>query len=238
MIFVSVSINSTIETIIVTIHLETDWSKLQMPVNRNAVPCSPYMRELTQFINRVYHTYLANFNNKEVLSAKCNDISIRCIELLVRHSSLLRPLSQGGRIRLQTDYQHLENTLKVICPQLSDLGRPYRLLKSMASLVVLTPEEIVASQASESSVPHSTVLLLLFSFAGTELASPHQNTAWSLPKLSAWLDEHTSEADRLDLIAGALQKYENLVRHKNSVNYDPVYPVMSKFLESAIKQIK
>jgi hypothetical protein len=233
-----VSINSTVETIIVTIHLETDWAKLQIPPNKNTVPCSPYMRELTQFITRVYHTYLSNFNNKEVLLAKCSEIAVRCIELLVRHSSLLRPLSQGGRIRLHSDYLHLEHSLKVICPHLSDLGRPYRLLRSMASLVTLTPEEIVASQASESSVPHSTILLLLFSYAGSDLASPHQNTAWSLPKLSVWLDEHPSESDRLDLIAGALQKYENLVRQKNSVNYDPVYPVMSKFLESAVKSLK
>lgn len=65
-----VSINSTIETIVVTIHLETDWAKLQVPVNKNTVVCSPYMRELTQFITRVYHTYLSNFNNKEVLLEK------------------------------------------------------------------------------------------------------------------------------------------------------------------------
>ncbi|EFA03811.1 Conserved oligomeric Golgi complex subunit 5-like Protein [Tribolium castaneum] len=233
-----VSINSTIETIIITIHLETDWAKLQVPINKNSVVCSPYMRELSQFVTRVYHTYLSSFNNKEVLLEKCSEIAVRCIELLVRHSSLLRPISQGGRVRLQSDYLHLEGALRVICPHLSDLGRPYRLLKSMASLVTLTPEEIVASQASESSVPHSTVLLLLFSFAGSELASPHQNTAWSLPKLSAWLDEHPSESDRLDLIVGALQKYENLVRQKNSVNYDPVYPIMSTFLENAVKTVK
>lgn len=169
---------------------------------------------------------------------RCSEIAVRCIDLLVRHSSLLRPLSQGGRLRLQADYLHLEHSLHAICPQLPDLGRPYRLLKSMASLVTLTPEEIVAGQASHSSVPHSTVSLLLFSFAGSELASPHQNTGWSLPKLSSWLDEHPNEKDRLDLIAGALQRYEGLVRQKNSVQYDPVYPVMSRFLESAVKRVK
>lgn len=66
----------------------------------------------------------------------------------------------------------------------------------MATLITLTPQEIIDKQMSGSSVPHSIVLLLLFSFAGPELASPHQNTAWSLTKLSAWLDEHTLESDR------------------------------------------
>ncbi|KAJ8964312.1 hypothetical protein NQ317_014824 [Molorchus minor] len=131
----------------------------------------------------------------------CSEITIRCIELFVRHTALLRPISQGGRLRLRTDYVHLENTLKTICPQLADLGRPYRLLKSMASLIVLSPTEIVAGQ------------------------------------VSVWLDTHTSEAERLDLIAEALQRYENVVRQKNSVNYDPVYPVMSQFLENAVKEL-
>lgn len=76
---------------------------------------------------------------------------------------------------------------------------------------------------------------MLFAFAGSDLASPHQNTGWSLSKLSTWLDEHPNEADRLDLVAGALQKYETLVRNKGSTTYDPVYPIMSQFLENALK---
>ncbi|CAG9771942.1 unnamed protein product [Ceutorhynchus assimilis] len=230
-----VSINSVVETIIVTMHLENDWTKLPVLNNKN-ISCSPYMKELVHFINRVYNTYLKDFQNKEVLSEKCNEIALRSIDLLVRHSSILRPISAGGRQRLQTDYRHLEEALKLICPQLSSLGRPYRLLKSMASLITQTPEEIIAGQAQGSSVPHSTILLMLFSYAGPDLASPHQNTGWSLPKISAWLDEHPTESERLDLVAGALQKYEGLVRTKNSTNYDPVYPIMSGFLETAIKE--
>ncbi|ERL92500.1 conserved oligomeric Golgi complex subunit 5 [Dendroctonus ponderosae] len=229
------SINEVAETIIVTIHLEPDWAKLNASINKN-LSSSPYMKELAQFISRVYNTYLNGFHNKEVLTNKCNAIALRCIELLVRHSSILRPISQGGRQRLQSDYQHLEDALKVICPHLAALGRPYRQLKSMASLIAQTPEEIVAGQASGSSVPHSTILLMLFSFAGQDLASPHQNTGWSLPKLSAWLDEHPSESDRLDLVAGALQKYESLIALTNSTSYDPVYPIMSRFLEGTIKE--
>lgn len=169
---------------------------------------------------------------------RCNEIAIRTIELFVRHSSLLRPISQGGRLRLQSDYHQLENSLKIICPNLADLGRPYRLFKSMASLITLTPTEIVASQTAGSSVPPSTILLMLFSFASPELASPHQNTSWSLPKLSVWLDEHEKESERLDLVAGALQKYESIIRHKNSTVYDPVYPIMSQFLETASKHVR
>ncbi|XP_050507229.1 conserved oligomeric Golgi complex subunit 5 [Diabrotica virgifera virgifera] len=232
----AVSINSVIETIIVTLHLEADWTKVQIP-HKISSSCSLYMKELNQFISRVYQTYLDGFKNKEVLASKCNEIAVRTIELFIRHVSLLRPLAKGGRVRLQADFQHLENALKIICPHLADLGRPYRLLKSVASVIVLSPEEIVAGQTPDSSIPHSTILLMLFAFAGLDLASPHQNTSWSLPKISAWLDEHQDEGERLDLIAGALQKYESLVRQKNSTNYDPLYPILSQYLERALKEI-
>ncbi|KAL3282359.1 hypothetical protein HHI36_005545 [Cryptolaemus montrouzieri] len=235
-----VSINSTIETILVTIHLEADWTRHQVPSNKQ-VSCSPYMRELSQFLSRVFNTYLAQFENKEVLLAKCGEIAVRCIDLFVRHTVLLRPsspISQGGRQRLKADYIHLENSLKTLCPNLSELGRPYKLLKSMSLLITLSPSEIIESHTEGSVVPPSTILLLLFSFAGNELASPHQNTGWSLQKLSAWLDEHELESDKLDLIAGALQRYETVIRQINSVNYDPVYPIMSQFLEKVINSNK
>lgn len=70
----------------------------------------------------------------------------------------------------------MEEALKTIYPQLTALGRPYRLLRSVASLITQSPEEIAAGQVSGSSVPNSTVLLMLFSYAGPDLASPHQNT--------------------------------------------------------------
>lgn len=252
--FVLVSINSTIETIIITLHLETDWSKLSVTHNRHSIATSPYMKELSQFITRVHQIYLSPFDNKDVLNAKSREIALRSIDLLVRHSTLIRPISIGGRLRLQADYLTLEQSLKLIFPHLPDLGQQYRLFKSMATLITLTPKEIIESHASGSSVPHSIILLLLFSFAGLDLASPHQNTGWSLQKLSTWLDEHPNESDRynrftlndelkliircfrLDLIAGALQRYVSIIRQRNSTTFDEVYPIMSEFLEGALKK--
>lgn len=116
----------------------------------------------------------------------------------MRHSSILRPISTGGRLRLQSDYNYLEQALKVICPNLADLANSYRLLKSMSYLITVSPADIVSSQISGSTVPHSTAFLLLFSHAGVELMSPHQTADWSIQKFSDWLDEHPSESDRFE----------------------------------------
>lgn len=116
--------------------------------------------------------------------------------MFIRHSSLVRPISEGGRLRLQADYRDIEQALCVIYPQLQTLGTPYRLLKSMGTLITLPPSEVVQSQLVGSSVPHSTVLLMLFSHASPDLQSPYQTTNWSIEKLSKWFDEHTDEKNR------------------------------------------
>lgn len=64
------SINQTVETIIVTIHQELDWTTVSSPTGKTTIPSSPYMRELTQFLTRAYQTYLAGFENKEILNKK------------------------------------------------------------------------------------------------------------------------------------------------------------------------
>lgn len=42
---------------------------------------------------------------------------------------------------------------------------------------------------------------------------------------------------RLELVTGALQKYRNIIRQKSIVQYDPVYPYISNYLEKAYKNI-
>nr|XP_023014138.1 conserved oligomeric Golgi complex subunit 5 [Leptinotarsa decemlineata] len=49
-----VSVISVVETIIVTLHLESGWTRQQ--VSSKSYSCSPYMRELNEFISRVYRT--------------------------------------------------------------------------------------------------------------------------------------------------------------------------------------
>ncbi|KRT82944.1 hypothetical protein AMK59_3911, partial [Oryctes borbonicus] len=59
------SIKTAIETILITIHAESDLAKYQVPGNRPTIPCSFYMRELIEFITRTYNIYLSSFDNKE-----------------------------------------------------------------------------------------------------------------------------------------------------------------------------
>lgn len=42
---------------------------------------------------------------------------------------------------------------------------------------------------------------------------------------------------RLELVTGALQKYRNVVRQKNVIKYDPIYPIISSYLENVYKNL-
>lgn len=42
---------------------------------------------------------------------------------------------------------------------------------------------------------------------------------------------------RLELVTGALQKYRNVVRQKNVIKYDPIYPIISNYLENVYKNL-
>jgi conserved oligomeric Golgi complex subunit 5 len=133
----------------------------------------------------------------------------------------------------------------------SEMGRPYRVLRSLKPLLFQTPEDIAKCPALGDVLPHSLALALLFSFGPKEMLSPHevnltinypfyqiietlivQSAGWSVKFYSQWLDENKSERNRLELIDGALQAYAKSVSASGHTSFHPVYPVMVEMLHA------
>ena len=159
------------------------------------VQCSLYMRELQEFITRVASTYLAQFDcqafimewyancvrfsDLEVPAGICFGFSIhpvacQSVELFVRHASLLRPLGDGGKMRLAAGFAQMELAVAPLTRKVSDLGHSYRLLRAFRPLLFQNSEHIATSAALGDILPHSTVLHFLFSRAPEELKPPHE----------------------------------------------------------------
>lgn len=68
------------------------------------VPCSLYMKELQGFISRVMSDYFRHFQCMDFIFDSTERIAQRAVELFVRHSSILRPLGEGGKMRLAADF--------------------------------------------------------------------------------------------------------------------------------------
>lgn len=72
---------------------------------------------------RIYPTcILHDFSIKPIAS--------RCVELFVRHASLIRPLGEGGKMRLAADFAQMELAISPFCRKVSDLGNHYKLLRA------------------------------------------------------------------------------------------------------------
>lgn len=86
---------------------------------------------------------------------RLQDVTVRVLELFVRHVCILRPLGEGGKMRITTDmaqvhscsirimvdtliiYMLLTSSLQIelalapFCSKLAELGRPYKMLRAL-----------------------------------------------------------------------------------------------------------
>ena len=64
------------------------------------------------------------------LPCSMHPVACRSIELFVRHASLIRPLGEGGKMRLAADFAQMELAVAPLSRKVSDLGKAYRLLRA------------------------------------------------------------------------------------------------------------
>ncbi|XP_070557668.1 conserved oligomeric Golgi complex subunit 5-like [Ptychodera flava] len=230
------SVADSIEAIILTMHNE-DFSGPAKEEGEES-PCSLYMRELQGFISRVQSDYLTQFKCTEFTMDSVLPLACRTIELFVRHASLLRPIGEGGKMKLAADFAQMELAVGPFCRRVSDLGRHYKLLRSFRPLLFQTAEHISNSSALGEIIPYSTVLHFLFARAPPELKSPHQVADWSASRYSQWLDDHISEKERLTLIRGTLEAYVQSVRSRQGKEFATIYPIMLQLLQQGLQTLE
>ncbi|XP_058152525.1 conserved oligomeric Golgi complex subunit 5 [Dasypus novemcinctus] len=202
------------------------------------VPCSLYMKELQGFIARVMSDYFKHFECLDFVFDNTEAIAQRAIELFIRNASLIRPLGEGGKMRLAADFAQMELAVGPFCRRVSDLGKSYRMLRSFRPLLFQTSEHVAKSPALGDIIPFSVIIQFLFTRAPAELKSPFQRAEWSHARFSQWLDDHPSEKDRLLLIRGALEDYVQSVRSREGKEFAPVYPIMVQLLQKAMSALQ
>ncbi|KAK7476321.1 hypothetical protein BaRGS_00032439 [Batillaria attramentaria] len=228
------SLSDALEAIILTMHQE-DFSGPAPTGNQADAPCSLFMKELQGFVTRCQTDYISQFHCRDFIMDNLLPVARRSVALFVRHASLIRPLGEGGKLRLAADFAQMEMAISPFCRRVADLGRDYRILRAFRPLLFQTVEHVAHSPALGEIIPYSTALHFLFARAPPELRSPHQVSDWSVSRYSQWLDDHPEEADRLKFIKGALEAYAKLVRQRQSKEYAPVYPIMLELLQKGLQ---
>uniref|UniRef100_A0A8C5FIQ1 Conserved oligomeric Golgi complex subunit 5 n=1 Tax=Gadus morhua TaxID=8049 RepID=A0A8C5FIQ1_GADMO len=221
------SVSDSLEAIIITMHQE-DFSGPLSSGHRPEVPCSLYMRELQGFVSRSVADYFQHFQCLDFIYGRTESIAQRALLLFLRHASLLRPLGEGGKMRLAADFAQMELTVAPLCRRVSDLGKPYRMLRSFRPLLFQTSELISSSAVVGELIPYSTLLSFLFSRAPGELRSPHQ------VHVHTHTPSNTSHTLMVfPLLRGALEAYVQSVRTRQGKEFAPIYPIMLQLLQRA-----
>lgn len=73
-----------------------------------------------------------------VFCIRLEAITVRILELYVRHVTLLRPLGEGGKMKVTTDMAEIELALAPFHQKLADLGTPYQNLRTLRCVENLT----------------------------------------------------------------------------------------------------
>ena len=227
------SISDAVEAIILTMHNED--FKIE---TEDKSTFSPYLKELQTFIHRVNLEFLNKFNCKTLVAESSVPLFYRCYDLFIMHSSMIKPLSKIGQDKLIKDCDTLEEVIKPISDLItlwdaSVCESKVHELREFRTLLRSKTEDFPALLQSGMTMRKSVILHMLFSRAPAELKLPHESVNWSISRYSTWLEDHTGEPDRLQLVQGALESYVASTRARNEKSYAYPYNIMLGILQSA-----
>ncbi|KAL2938809.1 Conserved oligomeric Golgi complex subunit 5 [Bienertia sinuspersici] len=116
---------------------------------------SPYMEELqkcilhfrSQFLSRLLpSSKTAGATGTESISTKlARGMASRVLMFFIRHASLVRPLSESGKLRMARDMAELELAVGQNLFPVEQLGAPYRALRAFRPVIFLETSQLEAS---------------------------------------------------------------------------------------------
>lgn len=221
-----------LESCILQIH-EQNFGVLGMDaaMDNNA---SPYMEELQKSIIHFRGEFLSR-----LLPSKTNSISTgtetictqlvrtmasRVLIFFIRHASLVRPLSESGKLRMARDMAELELAVGQNLFPVEQLGAPYRALRAFRPVIFLETSQLGASPLLQD-LPPSVILHHLYSRGPDELQSPLQRNKLTPLQYSLWLDSQ-GEDQIWRGIKATLDDYAAQIKARGDKEFSPVYPLM------------
>ncbi|EGZ20777.1 hypothetical protein PHYSODRAFT_493513 [Phytophthora sojae] len=147
---------------------------------------SKYMQEFSNAFAVVLEEHLRRLPIASFATKCLAEFVERLISVFIRHASLVRPLTENGKLRLANDMAQLELRLENIVP-LRNVGAPYEELRAFRHMIFLDNSEILRDTTIDKIRP-SNVWHHLTSRAPPELQLPHQMKHWTASKYIEWLD--------------------------------------------------
>lgn len=214
---------------------------------------SPYINDLVRLLSMCRVEYLSKFvpapatastvtapamgRISSVATALSQRMASRILTFFVRHASLVKPLTQAGKLQIAKDAGELEATVTQNLVSADQVTPALRTFKAFLRLIFLETTEIEAdNHAVRRDMPAAILLHHLFSRTPSYIESPHTRLKLTPSQYSLWLDEH-SEEEVMKFITGAVEAAEEGFQKKaKSMDSKPdssVIQVMRKVLEDS-----
>lgn len=195
---------------------------------------SPYMEELQKCILHFRSEFLSRLlppsanstaaGAETICTQLVRSMASRVLVFFIRHASLVRPLSESGKLRMARDMAELELAVGQNLFPVEQLGPPYRALRAFRPLIFLETSQLEASPLLQD-LPPSVILHHLYSRGPDELQSPLQRNKLTPLQYSLWLDSQV-EDQIWKGIRATLDDYAVKVRSRGDKEFSPVYPLM------------
>ncbi|KAL1560540.1 Conserved oligomeric Golgi complex subunit [Salvia divinorum] len=196
---------------------------------------SPYMEELqksiyhfrSEFLSKVLPSSGAISTGTETICTRLvRSMASRILVFFVRHASLVRPLSESGKLRMARDMAELELAVAQNLFPVEQLGAPYRSLRAFRPVLFLETSQLGSSPLLQD-LPPSVILHHLYSRGPEELQSPLQRNKLTPLQYSLWMDSQ-GEDQIWKGIKATLDDYAANIRARGDKEFSPVYPLMQK----------
>lgn len=221
-----------LESCILQIH-EQNFGLLGMDaaMDNNA---SPYMEELQKCILHFRSEFLSRLlpssanavstGTETICTRLVRSMASRVLIFFIRHASLVRPLSESGKLRMAKDMAELELAVGQSLFPVEQLGAPYRALRAFKPVIFLETSQLGASPLVQD-LPPSIIIHHLYSRGPDDLQSPLQRNRLTHLQYSLWLDSQ-GEDQIWKGVKATLDDYAAKVRARGDKEFDPVYPLM------------
>ncbi|XP_010278476.1 PREDICTED: conserved oligomeric Golgi complex subunit 5 [Nelumbo nucifera] len=196
---------------------------------------SSYIEELqkcvvhfrSEFLSRLLpssSTNVISTGTETICTRLLRSMASRVLIFFIRHASLVRPLSESGKLRMARDMAELELAVGQNLFPVEQLGAPYRALRAFRPVIFLETSQLGASPLLQD-LPPSVILHHLYSRGPEELQSPMQRNKLTPLQYSLWLDSQ-GEDQIWKGIKATLDDYAAKVRARGDKEFSPVYPLM------------
>ncbi|TGZ59843.1 hypothetical protein CRM22_008844 [Opisthorchis felineus] len=262
------SISDVIEELMSTMHGE-DFVCCQ---DEDVKPsCSLYMKQLQDFVSRARKQYLSGLSSPPSTDRaassvpktgcfSCGEVALqssvlpyltRWIDVFLHHISLVRPVSELGRIRLAADCVEFELAVSpLLLPSTTEgalvsfAPEACMKLRSFRPVLLADSDQILRAYMQQKTEPTLNVIQLppslvcqhLFSRAPDEIRSPHDTAGWSITRYISWILARSDESERLTFLRNGLAAYAHEVQMRQQRQYPTMYLVLRDFLQHFVNQ--